>query len=116
MSGEVKIFGASYVFARQKLRKPFHAEVVEILARGALCQNDCGLYYVGPGVLEDGDLCPDCGAPPKPWRVGRDVERLEVTVRMQFGNVTDVSFLRSLGPVWRRQVGVESLVRVGRKE
>lgn len=103
---KVKIFGVAHVFARQKLRKPFHQEVVTIQARGALCHNGCGLYYVGPTELAPGDECPDCKSPPKAWKIGTEVEDVQVAVRMVFGNVTDISFLRSLGPVTRRPLAL----------
>lgn len=116
-SAPVLIMGAPYVFARQKLRKPFHAEVVTLLQRPVLCHNACGLYYI-PTVEQcsaattDEIACPDCHASPKAHRIG-DEEPIEVTVRMQFGNVTDVSFLRALGPIARRQMTM-SVVRESR--
>lgn len=103
------ICGVPYVFARQKLRKPFHAELVRLPQRPVLCHNACGLYYIP--TLEQlrlpttrGEVaCPDCHAAPKPHRIGAE-EEIELTVRMQFGNVTDVSFLRALGPITRRRM------------
>lgn len=103
------ICGVPYVFARQKLRKPFHEEVVTLEQRPVLCHNGCGLFYI-PTLeqLEQGKTrgavaCPDCHAPAKPHRIGA-VEQIEVTVRMQFGNLTDVSFLRALGSISRRRM------------
>lgn len=105
MTAPVLILGAPYVFARQKMRKPFHAEVVRLVQQPVLCHNGCGLYYIPaedvlerePGIRA-GTCCPDCLAPPKTWRTGC-TDEIEVTVRMQFGNVSGVEFLRSLGPL-----------------
>lgn len=109
---KTKILGVPYVFARKKLRKPFHAEVVTLTQRPALCHNACGLYYI-PTIeqlrkdprITAGVRCPTCGVPPKDFKIG-EVEEIEVMVRMQFGNVVDISFLRALGPVGRKQLGV----------
>jgi hypothetical protein len=104
MGKVIPIMGVPYVFARQKLKKPFHAEVVKLVQRGVLCHNGCGLYYVPTEAqisktphLRAGSICPDCHAPPKLGAEGQD-EEIEVTVRMAFGNVSAIDFLRSLGP------------------
>ncbi len=102
---ELVILGAPYVFARQKLRKPAHIEVVTLTCRPVLCHNACGLYYATTAA-EPGpdDVCPDCGAAPKPWRTG-EPEEVEVVVHVAFGNLVDVNFLRSRGKVTQRVFG-----------
>jgi hypothetical protein len=96
------ILGAPYVFARQKLRKPSHVEVITLVQKPALCHNGCGLYYVPNVDLPAIDaVCPDCSCSPKPWNVG-EPDEIEVRVHMAFGNVIDVAFLRSIGPLTRR--------------
>lgn len=104
-NGTIEILGAPFVFARRKLRKPKHTEPVRMVCRPVLCHNACGLFYVAPSDAEmkRGDVCPDCGAPPKPWRIGA-AEEIEVAVHMAFGNLVDLTFLRSLGPLSQRVV------------
>lgn len=99
------IFGAPYVFARKKLRKPLHVQLVTISGRGVLCHNGCGLYYVAPTpeTMEPGDVCPDCDTPPKPWTIATEVEDLEVSVKMVFGNIVDMEIVRALGPLAQRR-------------
>lgn len=99
------ILGVAYVFAHHNLQKPFHTEVVQLIQIPVLCHHACGLYYV-PEIdpLPADAICPDCGAPPLSHRMG-EADRIEVAVRMQFGDVIDVSFLRVCGKVERRFVG-----------
>lgn len=108
------VLGAPYVFSRQKLRKPAHVETVTLRVRGVLCHNGCGLYYVAPtdAEMKPDDRCPDCNAPPKAHRIGREPEKIDVAVHMAFGNVVDVKFLRSRGRLSQRQV----ILPVGRSE
>ncbi len=100
---ELRILGVPYVFARQKLKKPCHEEAVRITQRPVLCHNACGLYYI-PTVeqidkgVAGAIVCPDCNAPPKPHRIG-EPEEIDLAVRMAFGNVSHIDFLRSLGPL-----------------
>lgn len=102
------ILGVPYVFARHKLRKQKHVEVVRLVQRPVLCHNACGLYYVPNESIEAlianvGARCPGCGAFPKSWRVG-EPEEIEVSVHMAFGNLVDVRFLRAIGPLVRVRV------------
>lgn len=102
------ILGVPYVFARHKLRKQKHVEVVRLVQRPVLCHNACGLFYVPNEPLEAlvsnlGARCPCCEAPPKSWRIG-EPEEIEVSVHMAFGNLVDVSFLRAIGPLARVRV------------
>lgn len=100
------IMGAPYVFARKKLKKPFHTEVVKLVQRPALCHNSCGLYYIpteeqllkGGQKMRNDVRCPECNEPPKPFKVGAE-EEIEIAVKMAFGNLIGVDFLRALGPV-----------------
>lgn len=95
---------APYVFARHNLQKPAHDFVRTMRVRGALCQNGCGLYYVAPTdeEMKPDDACPDCGDPPKPWRISAEPEEIDVHVFAAFGNLPDVSFLRSRGTLSQR--------------
>lgn len=101
--GSVLVMGTPYVFARHKLRKPFHSEVVLLKQQPVLCHMGCGLFYIpteemleSTPALRAGIACPTCNAFPKSWRTGA-VEEIEVAVRMAFGNVNGIEFLRSLG-------------------
>jgi hypothetical protein len=95
------IMGAPYVFARQKLAKPFHIERIERVMLPVRCHNACGVYYVtearGPR-----DVCPDCHAPPTPRTIGV-AELVEIEVKVAFGNVPSADFRRSLGPAAAHQ-------------
>lgn len=100
---DLRILGVPYVFTRQKLKKPSHEEAVRLTQRPVRCHNACGLYYIptveqiDKGVV-GAIVCPDCNAPPKPHRIG-EPEEIELAVRMAFGNVSRIDFLRSLGPL-----------------
>lgn len=97
--------GSPFVFSKKKLKKPFHREVVTILVRGVVCPNGCGLYYVAPTpeTMEAGDVCPGCNVPPKPWDISSEPEEAEISVKMAFGNITDVELLRTLGPTIQKR-------------
>ena len=101
MSGSGKpvlILGAPFVFSRKKLAKPFHVQRVELELYPVTCHAACGVYYISaPAGLAD-DRCPTCQERPKPWRIGAK-ERVEVEVKLAFGNVREVDFRASLGPV-----------------
>lgn len=104
MSGEKKIviMGAPYGFAKKSLRKPFHAQVVKIVQCPVLCHMGCGLYYIPCEPMTAAQRldarCPTCEEAPKAWKIG-EPDEIEISVKMAFGRVNEVEFIRSLGKV-----------------
>ncbi len=112
----LQIMGAPYVFSREKLSKPYHAEVVTLLQAPVLCHMGCGLYYIptleqltAAGTKPEDVTCPDCHESPKPWKIGAD-EEIEVSVQLAFGNVRGVDFIRSLGKLAPQRVARRPMV------
>lgn len=102
MSSETRIIaGAPYVFAREKLAKPFHAEVVTLKLFPALCPTGCGLFYMAPDRTDASrpgfgtdNRCPDCDRVPPRHEVANEPDEVEVAVKMAFGNVIASEFMR----------------------
>ncbi len=95
---KIPIMGVPYGFTRKSLRKPFHAQMVTLKLWPVLCQNGCGLYYAAPPTPAN-DRCPTCEEHPKAWKIGSEMDEIEVSVKMAFGRVNQVEFVRSLGKV-----------------
>ncbi len=111
MIGETEqriILGAPYVFARERLAKPSHIEVVTMVLRPAKCRRGCGIFWIAGSAeeMKPDDVCPDCSTPPQAWQIG-EPEEWEVAVHLAFGNLVNVDFLRSRGRVTRRNVIVK---------
>lgn len=96
---------APYGFVRSKRSKPSMTQVVRLILKPAVCSNGCGLYYVAPDVKHDdpSNACPTCQGTAKAWKLG-ELEEVEFTVHTVLGNVVDLTFLRSIGPVRRRSL------------
>lgn len=98
------ILGVPYVFAKKNLRKPFHNEVVTLRLFPALCENGCGLFYCAPSAEDPtkvaaNEACPDCGTPTPAHKISRELDLVEVGVKMAFGNLLDAEFIRAVGPL-----------------
>lgn len=105
MSDETRIIaGAPYVFAREHLKKPYHAQPVLLKLFPAICPTGCGLIYLAPAIDSDpllpspsfgaGNACPDCGRVPPRHKVASEPDEVEFVVKMAFGNVIATEFMR----------------------
>lgn len=113
MGVERVILGVAYVFAKKNLRKPFHTEVVELHLFPALCENGCGLFYCAPmkhnpEKVRHGEACPTCHKVAPAHKISSERDRVEISVKMTFGNPTDVEFLRAIGPLKVTQTNIHA--------